>query len=348
MKTRLSRREFLKLSGAGAVGLSMHPNFSLPAFDDSGQQVRVAIHSVSVYSQPWDKSRILFQRYRDDVLHVYEEVTSEHGPAWNPLWYRVWGGYVHSGSLQRVKYSLNPIQEIIPEKGLLAQITVPMIQSMRFSRYTGWAPLYRLYYESQHWITGLDDGPDGQPWYRLMDELLHVEYHVPAATLRPILQEEMTPLSPALPQELKRIEVSLGRQTVVAYEGDQAVFQTRCSSGVPNHPDLKPGEIPTQTPKGRFHIQNKMPSKHMGDGKITSDLEAYELPGIPWVSFFEPITGVAFHGTYWHTNFGVPMSHGCVNLTCADALWVYRWSTPVTKDVGDWDTRGLGTLVIVS
>jgi lipoprotein-anchoring transpeptidase ErfK/SrfK len=90
-----------------------------------------------------------------------------------------------------------------------------------------------------------------------------------------------------------------------------------------------------------------MPSKHMGDGKITTNLEDYELPGIPWVSFFEPITGVAFHGTYWHTNFGNSMSHGCVNLTCEDALWIYRWSNPQVK-VEDWDTRGLGTMVIVS
>ncbi|HVP21734.1 MAG TPA: L,D-transpeptidase [Anaerolineaceae bacterium] len=348
MSTRLTRREFLKLAGASAAGLYLNPNLNMPAWDDSGDQVRVAIHSISVYSQAWDKSRILFQRLRDDVLHVYETVTSDHGPAWNPIWYRVWGGYVHSGSLQHVRYSLNPVQMSIPEQGLLAQITVPWIQSLRYTRWTGWEPLYRLYYESQHWIMGVDDGPDGQPWYRLMDELLHVDYHVPATTMRPIRQDEMTPIAQDVPADQKRIEVSLGRQTVVAYEGDKAVFTAKCSSGVPNRAGMAPGDIPTQTPKGRFHIQNKMPSKHMGDGKITADLEAYELPGIPWVSFFEPMTGVAFHGTYWHTNFGIPMSHGCVNLTCADALWIYRWSTPVTTQVSDWDTRGLGTLVIVS
>jgi lipoprotein-anchoring transpeptidase ErfK/SrfK len=348
MSIRITRREFLKLAGAGAAGLYINPNLGMPGWDDSGDLVRVAIHSVSVYSQAWDKSRILFQRFRDDVLHVYDVVNSEHGPAWNPIWYRVWGGYVHSGSLQHVKYSLNPIQETIPDKGLLAQITVPWTQSMRYSRYTGWEPVYRLYYESQHWIMGIDDGPDGQPWYRLMDELLRIEYHVPAVTLRRIQPEEIAPISQAIPAEQKRIEVSLGRQTVTAYEGDSVVFKASCSTGVPNHSLLTEGQIPTETPKGSFHIQNKMPSKHMGDGKITADLEAYELPGIPWVSFFEPKTGVAFHGTYWHTNFGIRMSHGCVNLTCADALWVYRWSTPVTTQVGDWDTRGLGTLVIVS
>jgi lipoprotein-anchoring transpeptidase ErfK/SrfK len=30
------------------------------------------------------------------------------------------------------------------------------------------------------------------------------------------------------------------------------------------------------------------------------------------------------HGTYWHHNFGHPMSHGCVNLKTEDAQWLYE------------------------
>jgi lipoprotein-anchoring transpeptidase ErfK/SrfK len=40
----------------------------------------------------------------------------------------------------------------------------------------------------------------------------------------------------------------------------------------------------------------------------------------------------SIHGTYWHHNFGHPMSHGCVNLTIDDARWFYEWAeigTPV-------------------
>ena len=346
MNVRLTRRNFLKMAGAGFASFALMPYMNVPALDDSGDLARVAIHSVSVYSQPWDKSQILFQRYRDELLHIYYEVTSDHGPSWNPIWYRVFGGYIHSGSLQLVKYSLNPVYTAIPEKGMIAEMTVPWAQTMRYNSLTGWTPLYRLYYQSQHWIMGLDTGPDGQPWYRVMDDLLRVEYSLPAVYLRPIQPSEITPLSPDVPPEKKRIEVSLSKQQVVAYEGDTVVFQARCSSGVPNHA-LEPGEIPTETPKGTFHIQNKMPSRHMGDGKLTTNLDDYELPGIPWVSFFEPMTGVAFHGTYWHTNFGIPMSHGCVNLTYNDALWIYRWSTPVAA-ISDWSKVGMGTLVIVS
>jgi hypothetical protein len=81
----------------------------------------------------------------------------------------------------------------------------------------------------------------------------------------------------------------------------------------------------------------------MGDGTLTDDPEAYELPGVPWVCFFTK-DGIAFHGTYWHDNFGSRMSSGCVNLRSADARWLYRWTTPAIY-AGEWYTRGMGTLV---
>ncbi len=89
----------------------------------------------------------------------------------------------------------------------------------------------------------------------------------------------------------------------------------------------------------------KMASKHMGDGQLTSDLNAYELPGVPWCTFFAE-NGVAFHGTYWHTNYGVPMSYGCVNMKPAEAKWLFRWVLPVA-DVMDWDHKGYGTQITV-
>ena len=73
----------------------------------------------------------------------------------------------------------------------------------------------------------------------------------------------------------------------------------------------------------------------------------YSLPGVPWTSFFIFETGVAFHGTFWHNNFGRRMSHGCVNMETTAAKWIYRWTTP-TANARDWYRRGLGTLVIIS
>ena len=61
-----------------------------------------------------------------------------------------------------------------------------------------------------------------------------------------------------------------------------------------------------------------------------SGADYYNLPGVPWVMYFAGAN--AIHGTYWHHNFGTPMSHGCINLTIDDAKWFYDWAeigTPV-------------------
>jgi len=50
----------------------------------------------------------------------------------------------------------------------------------------------------------------------------------------------------------------------------------------------------------------------------------FDLPGVPWVCYIS-WTGVSFHGTYWHNNYGTPQSHGCINLTPEAAKWIYRW-----------------------
>lgn len=350
MSKPLSRRDFLKLGALAAGSLAFRParpGLFLP--QDGGDLGRIATTSVSIYSRPNDESRIVYTRYRDDLLHIYYQVVSEDGPGYNPVWYRVWDGYIHSAHVQRCQMRLNPILPHAPEKLQLAEITVPYTQSMHYFPSTKkWEQVYRLYYGSTHWIAGIDEGPDGEPWYKLQDELFDslYYYHVPAVHVRPIPAEELAPISPDVPPEKKRIEVSIVQQTLTAFEGETVVFQTKISSGLPDSRPNPPGGIPTDTPKGVFNIQNKMPSKHMGDGSVTDDLEAYELPGVPWSCFFEPKTGVATHGTYWHDNFGMTMSHGCVNMRTEEAKWLFRWTTPGI-DPNKIENIGMGTRVIV-
>jgi hypothetical protein len=341
----ISRREFLKLSGLALGGLAL--NRFQPGINpyDDGTLVRVATTSVSVYQEPSDQSRIVGTWPRDSILHVYDTVTADT-PAWNPIWYRVWGGYMWRGRLQRVRYLYNePLREI-PNNLMLAEVTVPFSQSYRFLGQGNWKPIYRLYYETVHWVVGIDPGPDGKPWYRLLDELLEINYHVPATDLRPIMAYDMTPISPDVPHEKKRIEVSLANQTVTCYENGQAVQTFTISSGLAGLAGK--GETPTSTPTGNWFVTEKMPSKHMGDGNLASDIEAYELPGVAWSSFFTT-EGHAFHGTYWHDNFGTPMSHGCINMRTADAKWLFRWTRPRTgmEDLSPTtlNTIGYGTIV---
>ena len=50
----------------------------------------------------------------------------------------------------------------------------------------------------------------------------------------------------------------------------------------------------------------------------------YYLPDVPYVMYF--YSGYGIHGTYWHSNFGYPMSHGCVNMETSQAGWLYNWA----------------------
>lgn len=104
------------------------------------------------------------------------------------------------------------------------------------------------------------------------------------------------------------IDVNLSEQRVYAYEGDTLVNSFVVSTGT--------WQTPTVT--GKFKIWIKVRSQAMtGPG--------YYLPDVPYVMYFYKDYGL--HGTYWHNNFGTPMSHGCVNLTIPDSEWLYNFAS---------------------
>lgn len=348
MSDRLSRRAFLKLGTLSPAALLPTSRIDwLPGFDQQPPfgLGRITIDYLRIYAHPDYRSKSLGWRRRDEVLELHEQVQSISGPKHNPRWYRVTGGYAHSAHIQRVDgaYENQPASQI-PSNGQLGELTVPYSHSLRQVSSNYWEKLYRLYFGSVHWVTGIVTGPDGQPWYEITDDLLHVRFCVPASHIRLIDPAEHAPLASHVPADEKHIQISLARQRLSAFEGSRLVFQASISSGVSSHGPTDNG-IPTDTPRGRFRIATKMPSRHMGDGEITGDYQAYELLGVPWCCFFVS-TGVALHGTYWHDNFGARMSQGCVNLKNADALWLYRWTTPPVNAT-DWYARGMGTLVEV-
>lgn len=122
----------------------------------------------------------------------------------------------------------------------------------------------------------------------------------------------------AIPGTAKSIVVSIGQQQMWAYEGDTMVLSSLVSTG-------KPG---FDTPTGMFSISKKVEIQDM-DGLIGG--EYYDVDDVPDVMYFTTV-GHAFHGTYWHNNFGSVMSHGCVNLPMDFASILYDWTpmyTPV-------------------
>ncbi|MBI5302482.1 MAG: LysM peptidoglycan-binding domain-containing protein [Chloroflexi bacterium] len=146
--------------------------------------------------------------------------------------------------------------------------------------------------------------------------------NAPASATQPAPAPAPAPLpivgaSPAPPTTGKWIDVNISKQTITAYQGSAPLKAVLVSTGVAWHP----------TPAGRFAVYTKIKSQTMSGGY---GADSYYLPGVPWVMYF---TGAyAIHGTYWHRNFGQPMSHGCVNLTIDDAKWFFDWAeigTPV-------------------
>ena len=130
---------------------------------------------------------------------------------------------------------------------------------------------------------------------------------------------EQRPLPSGLRPWEKWIDVSLGQQILVAYEGWEPVFVSLISTG-------KKGtaEESFETPTGRWRIRSKHVSTTM-DGNTASDGN-YSIQDVPWAMFFEG--SYALHGAFWHEGFGYVRSHGCVNLGPSAAQWLFQWTTP--------------------
>ena len=338
----ISRRQFLRLGVLAGASLALRP---LPPAVETGEAGlgRVTVSWIGLYAEPSFRSPRLAKCTRDELLPILKRERADEGPSHNPIWYRLGDGYAHSGYLQLVKWELQQPEGAVPPGGALFEVSVPYTRSYREPDPHS-DPLYRLYYQSTAWVEERVTGADGRAWYRLRDDVLLIAYHVRAEHLRRIPAEELTPLSPDVPPGRKRLEISLARQELRAYEDDQLILRTLISSGVPNSEPMDNG-IPTITPTGSFRISIKTPLRHMGGGHITPSLEAYELPGVPWVSFFHE-TGVGFHGTYWHNDFGTPKSHGCINMRTEEARWLYRWTLPAIEP-DRIVHKGNGTAVLV-
>jgi lipoprotein-anchoring transpeptidase ErfK/SrfK len=119
----------------------------------------------------------------------------------------------------------------------------------------------------------------------------------------------------------KTIEIDLADQRLYMKEGEEIIDYFQISSG-------KWGRTPT----GEFDVWIKIPYAKMSGGSRALGTYFY-LPNVPSIMFFynestPKHVGYAIHGAYWHNNFGVPMSHGCINLRPEDAEVVYAWATP--------------------
>ena len=342
-----SRRDFLKLTGFGLAALFFlprttstltslsSPEFGLPC------QGRVLLPLVNSYDGPSFTDRVIQVLKKDQAYNILAATYSEENRAHNHTWYQIeGGGYVHSAGLQPMQIHLNPVETPLLPKGQPAEVTVPFSDAIWNIRPAG-AIAYRLYYGAVFWVDRAIQDDQGNSWYRIVDEGQGpVYYYARAEHLHLVTAEEVAPISPDISPDKKRIDVRLKEQIVIAYENDKPVMMTRTATGA------KFSAKDLSTPIGRYFTNYKFPSVHMVHADNLEE-NAYDLPGVPWVSFLTT-TGVAFHGTYWHNDYGLPRSHGCINLNLGAARWLYRWTIPtVPQQERTWLTS-TGTIVDVS
>jgi lipoprotein-anchoring transpeptidase ErfK/SrfK len=121
----------------------------------------------------------------------------------------------------------------------------------------------------------------------------------------------------------RMLEVNLSEQRLYVKENGVVVDSWLISSGASNTPTFT----------GHYTIGYKTSVQTMNGfnrdaaGNITG---TYSTPNVRWPMYFNG--GQAFHGVYWHNNFGSRMSHGCIGMPEYRAKQIYDWA-PYGTDV---------------
>jgi hypothetical protein len=342
---QLSRRRLLRLIAASTAAAALAPALharahyptalARPQADDVASSndfvlMGRAIHTVTFYEQPDTSSGRLASRSRDQSFPITGEV---HAPfsAHNDLWYQAPLGFVHSAWVLPMRiYAPQPFISDVGEWGFWGEVSQPHTEG-RAQPSINAGSVYRFYGGLVFHVVEAAQDETGTGWYRIFDEFPPTNPRfqwVLARDMRRIPRHEMSPLNPFVGN--KRIEVSLDEQRLNCFEGDNVVFTTLIASGIGRGEGDPLTDLATH--RGETAVLLKQPSRHMsnapyeGGPPVAGDI--FDLPGIPWNTFFA-FSGTAIHGTYWHNDFGIRRSHGCINVACEVARWIYRWVHPI-------------------
>jgi lipoprotein-anchoring transpeptidase ErfK/SrfK len=359
MAPKLTRREMLKwMVAASAAAVAPHvgtraesariPIAPEPQTPDAWELHGRVIQAVAIYEEPSTASARQATYARDQSFPITGETRAPFS-AHNDLWYETPEGYVHSAWVLPVRvYPKQPLIEDLPAFGMWGEIA--QVYTIGYAAPSpGAGRVYRFYGGTMFRVLESRRDEAGVGWYKVKDDYppRQTTNHqwVLAEDVRRVSRAEMAPIRPFVGE--KRIEVDLEAQRLTAYEGEEAVFTTLVASGVGGT---------TATAPGSYCVLLKQPSRHMSnvpyEDMRPEDQPApgsiFDLPGVPWCIFID-LKGTAIHGAYWHNDYGIRRSSGCVNVPIDAARWLYRWTHPVGGYEDDFvqSTCRVGTPVIV-
>ncbi len=165
---------------------------------------------------------------------------------------------------------------------------------------------------------------DNKDWYKIkietsvgFPERVTSEWYVASGDYVKLFKDEGIITSKPKDQatSTKRIIVDRSEQTLYAFDDKELIMKLKVSTGLHDTP----------TPRGKFTIFKKTPSRYMQGPLPGVSEQYYDLPGVPWDLYFTN-EGAVIHGAYWHNSFGKEWSHGCVNLSPDDSKKLYYWA----------------------
>jgi len=357
MAYTLTRRQLLKLiAGAAAAAVvspvwharAYYPTlFSNPNEADTNTYILMgrAIQALAFYEEPRTSAKRLNTLARDQSCQILGEVRAPFSRH-NDLWYETDLGYVHSAWVLPVRaFPPQPFIADIGPWGFWGEIAQIYTEG-RVAPHPQAGKKYRFYGGSILHVIEATVDAEGTGWYKVADDYPRKTpdnfQWVLARDVRRFPRAEMSPIHPFVGN--KRIDINLAEQSLTCFEGEKPVFRTLVASG---------SKFPT--PTGLHHVLLKQPSRHMsnvpypGMKNPPEPGDVYDLPGVAWCVFLD-LKGNAIHGVYWHNDFGVRRSSGCVNVSNAAARWIYRWAHPIGGYEDDFirSDRRVGTPINVT
>jgi hypothetical protein len=351
---KITRRDFITIGGFSIGGLlfgQIRPPIELVEFPESERLGRVTVGKVEIKIRPDSDSQTTGILYQDAVVEWLQEVVGRNPYRITQRWVETPDGYIWSPYLQPVQNLPNDPILSLPEtslgEGMWTEVSVPWVDLIldnppARSPWLENTDTPRLYYSQILWVDQVRTDSEGKRWLRANERYGNEgdRFWAAAEAFKEIKAEDILPIHPEVKE--KRIVVNVSDQTLSCFEGKDEVYFCRVSTGAKY--DAYGNQVDKwATPLGPHPIWRKLISIHMSGGTTGG---GYDLPGIGWTSLFAG-NGVAIHSTFWHNNFGVPMSHGCVNARPQDSKWIFRWSEPtISLDPGDMTVSMPGGTIV--